>query len=320
MAAATSQADAGARGLRLARRLLREARAQPLSDLIRLLTRAFRDNDLLGAASAISFQLCFALIPAALFGLGVLGGSGLSSVWTDDLAPKLRGATSPAAYEVIDQTVRRILGERQLFWLTFGALLAVWKLSSAVRRIMDVLDRTYGGHRRRSGRERLRVSVQLAVAAGLLVLAALAVVQVLPLLVPSGPMDSLVAVLRWPVAAALLFAMVALLVRVAPTSPQPAPWVTFGSLLVVVAWLLSSLAFAWYLTSVADYGSVFGNLATVMVVLQYVFLSTVAFLTGVQLDALVRERLDAPGGARGGGRGARGRAAGGRRPQAARAR
>jgi uncharacterized BrkB/YihY/UPF0761 family membrane protein len=45
--------------------------------------------------------------------------------------------------------------------------------------------------------------------------------------------------------------------------------------------------FAWYLSAVADYGSMFGALATVVVLLTYLYLSTIALLTGVQVDALI---------------------------------
>jgi membrane protein len=67
--------------------------------------------------------------------------------------------------------------------------------------------------------------------------------------------------------------------------------VTFGSTVVIVAWLGSSAVFGWYLTTLASYGSVFGALATAVVLLTYLYLSAIAFLTGVQLDALVQQRL-----------------------------
>ena len=60
----------------------------------------------------------------------------------------------------------------------------------------------------------------------------------------------------------------------------------------MVSWLLMSLAFVGYLKFVASYESVFGNLATVVVLLGYLYLSAVVFLAGAQLDALVRRRVD----------------------------
>src|SRR3954447_24231671 len=104
--------------------------------MLRELERAFARNDLLTYASAISFQVFFALIPLALLGLGLLGAFGLTDVWSSDLAPKLREHSSPAAFEVIDQTVREVLRDRQLFWATVGLLIAVWKVSGAMRAVM----------------------------------------------------------------------------------------------------------------------------------------------------------------------------------------
>ena len=103
--------------------------------------------------------------------------------------------------------------------------------------------------------------------------------------VAAGPLANIV------LSVALLWATVTLVVRVAPAERRPPGRVSFGGTLVVVAWFASSAVFAWYLTAVADYGSIFGALATVVVVLTYLYISTIAFLTGVQLDALVQERL-----------------------------
>src|SRR5919206_1137320 len=103
-------------------RLLREARALKPREAWREILRGFHENDLLTYASAISFQVFFALIPLALLGLGILGAFGLTDVWSSDVAPNLRDSASPAAYKVIDQTVRHVLERKQLFWATVGAL------------------------------------------------------------------------------------------------------------------------------------------------------------------------------------------------------
>ena len=53
-------------------------------------------------------------------------------------------------------------------------------------------------------------------------------------------------------------------------------------------WLIVSVGFYFYLTGVAAYGSVFGSLASVIVVMAYLYISTTAFLFGAQLDAIIR--------------------------------
>jgi membrane protein len=277
-----------------ARRIVDQARAMTLREAARELQRAYDENDLLTFANAIAFRLLFATIPLLLFGLGVLGGLGLEETWSKELAPKLKDKVSPPAFQLLDDTVGKVLGQAQVFWITLGLVIAVYAMSGGMRAIMDVFDRIYGvdSKKRRSFRERIAVSVALGLSVGVLVLLAIAVVEILPGLLGNG----LLAVVRWPLAVVLLSASIALLVRYAPSeTPDSTGWITFGSLVVVVSWLGTSLVFAWYLTTVADYGSVYGALATIIVFLQYLYLAAIAFLTGAQLDALVRDRLETDG-------------------------
>ena len=268
-----------------------------LGEAVRGVLRGYEEHEVLTFASAIAFQVLFAIIPLALFGLGVLGSLGLQDQWTRDWGPQVRGSMSPAAFQVVDDTVRRVLGERQLFWTTAGAVIAVWKISAATRAIMDVFDRIYGARRGRSFGERMRVSLLLGLAVGALLLAAAASVVLGDDVLRAAGIDTAAILwLRWPLALALLFAVVGVLVAYAPVDHEPAQWITFGSIVVVAAWVLTSLVLGWYLTSVADYGSAFGALATVVIVLTYLYFAAAAALTGAELDALVRARVDDGGG------------------------
>lgn len=95
-------------------------------------------------------------------------------------------------------------------------------------------------------------------------------------------------VVRWALAVALLLLAVGLLVHHAPSTAQPLPWVSLGATIVIAAWLTVSVVFYFYVTEVASYGSVFGSLAAVLVVMAYLYLSTTVFLFGAQLDAIIR--------------------------------
>ena len=270
-----------------AQRLREEARTATARGVVKDILRGYEANDLLTYGSAIAFQVLFALIPLTLFALGLLGFLGLEDIYNREVVPELRGSTSFAAFEVVDSTVRKVLTSKQIFWITIGALVAVWEMSGATRAIMSVFDRIYSVERERSFRERYTVSILLAIGTGVLLLAAVAVTQLVPLFVDGG-----LALLRWPVAVVLLFAAMAMFVRYAPAERDPAAHiVSIGSTIVVVAWLVTSLVFGLYITNFADYGNIFGNLATVIIVFEYLYLSACAFLTGALLDAIMRERI-----------------------------
>jgi len=97
---------------------------------------------------------------------------------------------------------------------------------------------------------------------------------------------------RWGVAAMLLGLAVGLLVHQGPDRAQPLGWVSVGAVTIVGAWVLMSLAFGLYLSSAASYGSIYGALATVVVLMGYLYASTIVSLAGIQVDALLRARDD----------------------------
>jgi membrane protein len=267
---------------------------------VKALVRGYAKNDILTYASAISFQVFFALIPLALFALGVLGFLHLEEVWRADIAPEVRASTSKPAFAVIDDTVDGILGRRQLFWITLGAAITVWEISGAMRAVMGVFNSIYGVEEQRPVVRRFLVSCALAAVVGILLLAAVVVARfggsAMAALLGEGPTVAGIAfVLRWSVVIALLLLAVGLLVRFAPATRRPVRWAGYGAVLVVLGWVAMSLIFGWYVSSVANYGSIFGGLATLIVTMEYLYLSSIVFLTGIQIDALTRRSVEGPG-------------------------
>ena len=177
-----------------------------------------------------------------------------------------------------------------MFWISAGFVIALWEVSGAIRAVMGALQRVYGLETQRSWRRRMLVSTALALAVGACWLAAIAVVVVSPLLSATSPACSrlLLFLARWAIAGLLLLLAVAILLHYAPERRSPLGWVTFGAVLIMAGWLVMSLGFGVYLREIADYNSIFGGLATVVVLIAYLYAAAVVFLGGVQLDALVR--------------------------------
>jgi membrane protein len=260
--------------------------------LTRDVVRSFQHNGLQNFASAIAFRIVLGLVPFLLFLLALLGFFSLEEVWRSDVAPELRKNASDTAFKLVDDTVRQVLSHRRVWWLTAGLALALWELSAATRVTMVAMDRVYGYYRRRSLFELLPRSLALGAAMGVCVVTAIAIVRFGPLL--TGELDGILSVLsflvRWLLAAAVLGLGVGLVVRFGSATRQPMPWVSIGTGLVLGSWVLTSIAFGLYATYVASYTSLFGHLASVFVLLLYLWLSANAFLVGIQLDACVRER------------------------------
>jgi uncharacterized BrkB/YihY/UPF0761 family membrane protein len=61
---------------------------------------------------------------------------------------------------------------------------------------------------------------------------------------------------------------------------------------VVGAWIAASILFGLYIRFVASYGSIFGNLATIVILFAYIYISSIVFFAGAQVDAIIRRRVE----------------------------
>ena len=251
----------------------------------------FKQHDLLTYSSAISFQILTAVVPFVLAVLAMAGLLHLDSVWRNHLAPELRTHVSAAVFSVISSAVNKVFSSRQLFWATFGGGLPLWQVSGAVRAVMGAFDRIYGATTERPFFRRYLISFMLAIVTGACFILAALCLALAPFIAvrhPGAAWEVFAFITRWMLTIGFLSLAVGLLVHLAPATRQPLPWVSLGTAIVTVWWVIVSVCFYFYLTGLASYGSVFGSLASVIVVMAYLYISTTAFLFGAQLDAIIR--------------------------------
>ncbi len=258
--------------------------------LLRPLVECFTENDILTYASAIAFQLLVAVIALAALALLLIGRFDAGELWFDGAQRVVQERVTPEVFLAVSDAVDRVLEEQSLLWIALALLLTIWEVSGSVRAVMGALNRIYEARETRPFWHRFGLSVLLACAVIVLVLAAF----------------GLVAFGGWrflPVAVVLLWATVVLLIRLAPAARVEFRWVSAGSSLVIVSWLGASLLYGFYVRSMADFESTFGFVAAGLLLTGYLYASSIVFLAGAQIDELLRE--DVKGGT-GSGRSRRG--------------
>jgi len=86
-------------------------------------------------------------------------------------------------------------------------------------------------------------------------------------------------------------AIAATLYRFAPSREDARwVWITPGSVLAAVTWLLLTLAFTFYVTSVTDYDVTYGSLGTIIVLLSWIYLSAYALVFGAELNSEIEHQ------------------------------
>jgi membrane protein len=198
-------------------------------------------------------------------------------------------------FEGIDHTVRRALKTDSTGLIALSTALAIWYLSAAVRTIMEALNQIHGVEDQRPWWRRRLISVGLAIVGGVCLVGSFLVLVVAPRVAEHGFAHVLLGFGRWAAAVALLALAVALLVRYGPAEhPQPR-WASAGSALIIGVWIIASLLFRWYVSSVADFHSPIRILTALLVLNGYLFTTAMIFLVGVELDELLRPRGQAGG-------------------------
>jgi membrane protein len=99
-------------------------------------------------------------------------------------------------------------------------------------------------------------------------------------------------IVKWPVLVGLISLMLAVLYWASPNAKHGGfRWVSPGSVLAVLVWIVVSAAFALYVANFASYNKTYGTLGGVIAFLVWLWISNIAVLLGAEFDAeLERER------------------------------
>ena len=97
---------------------------------------------------------------------------------------------------------------------------------------------------------------------------------------------------RWLLAFCALPLVVGLIVGFAPAEHPQVRWASAGSLLIVASWVVATPLFREWIVHVASFRSPTGALLGVLLLTGYLFVGSIVFLVGVQLDELLRKRTD----------------------------
>lgn len=248
----------------------------------------FTSYDLLTYSSAIAFQVLYAVLPLALLALAGLALVHWESLYTSHIAPSLKAALSKDAYGIANRTAMHVMSRKRVWWSTLGLLVVLWGAGAAIRSMMTPLNNVYGAKERRPWIRRMAVSIAVGAVAIVCIGGALLIALLAPLWNLSGVVGWLFWIVRWLATLALLMAAIATILRVAPAKKRPIQWISVGSTLCTVCWVVATLGFGAYVSAV-PYSSFYGAVGGIVLLLIYLHVSAIAFLLGVVVDSLLRD-------------------------------
>jgi membrane protein len=249
-------------------------------------------DNCLGLAAQLAYYFFLALFPALLFLLAIISFVPIENLMETITTTLARVAPSDVLTLVQDQ-ILKIAQEKDGGLLTIGMLGTIWSTSSGMTAIIDTLNQAYDIHEGRPWWKVRLTAVGLTVALAIFIVGSTVLVVAGPALADkvaaSFQLGSAFAwtwkVLQWPVVFALASLGIAIIYYYAPDAEQDWIWITPGSILATLLWLLISLGFRFYVTNFGSYTESYGAVGGVIVVMLWFYLSGLAVLVGAELNA-----------------------------------
>ncbi len=280
-------------------------RAVPLVNIVELTVRRFLADGMVDRGASLAYYGLLSLLPTLMIGASVvsfLGGDDTSIDFGGYLREEGASATLAKTAESIVKTAvdsaptqAGTIGVVGLATLIYGASRAF----AAAGRALDVIWRRkqkgWTISRRIVGIGWTIVLLVLGLIAGVLTFVGRGLAEdVLDLVGLEEVSTPLWTILRWPLAALAMMLSMRLVMWAAPSPPRgPFRLITPGAATAAGIWLVASGGYGFYVGELSSYNATYGAFAALVILLLWIWLTSMAFLAGCELDAVLVERREA---------------------------
>ncbi|MDP8908528.1 MAG: YihY/virulence factor BrkB family protein [Chloroflexota bacterium] len=276
---------------------------RPAAAVTKRALKAFSDDQMIQHAAAISFYSLMSLFPALLLAVSLLGIVGQYPETYDAIMGYLRDVAPPAAIVPLDASLRQALQNEGTATTAFvvSLVLALYGTTGVLEACRRGLNVVFEVERGRSFVRRKMIDVASTLVLMVLILTSLVLVFVgggfaedVASFIGLGPTVAAAwNVARWPAAVAVAILVFALIYYVTPDVHHRAfRWITPGAVVGVILWLAASFGFSAYVSNVGHIGAIYGTFAGAIVLVAWLFLTSVALLFGAELDAEIERQAE----------------------------
>jgi membrane protein len=260
------------------------------TELVKRVARGVHKDNAIGQAAQLAYYFLFALFPFLLFLITLLGFLPLAM---DEIMALLANVMPAEVTVLVQDNVRTLVTQQRGGLLSFGMLTSLWTSVSAVAAIIDNLNHAYGVQEGRPIWKVWGISLLLVLGLSGLLMGSVA------LLIFGSDIGGLLAnrvglgaafevvwnIARWPIIVGFLIVAMSTIYYFAPDVEQKWKWITPGSIFAILAWILVSLGFSYYVSQFGSYNKVYGSIGTFIVLMTWMYLMGFVILVGGEINA-----------------------------------
>jgi membrane protein len=268
-----------------------EIPAKGWRDILIRVKNEVRDDKVPLLSAGVAFYSMLSLFPAVIALVSIYGLVASPDTVRSQIGKVATVIPAEARKLLTDQltALTSTPGGKLSLGLAFGIITALWSASSGMKALVTGINVAYDEPESRKFVKLRGLALLLTLGAILTMAVALGVIAVLPVLIDhllGSVGGTIVGILRWPFLALLLIVGLAVIYRLAPDRDDAKwRWVSWGSVVATVLWVLGSMAFSFYASHFGNYSKTYGSLGAVIILLFWLYLSAIVVLVGAELNA-----------------------------------
>ena len=270
-----------------------------LNNVIRFVIKGFNKGVLVTRASSIAFNLLMALLPASIFLFTLIPFVPIPN-FQQELIKLFESIIPSEAYKTLEATIVDVITRKSGGLLLIMFIATIIFSTNGIHALIhafvvsahDFRSRTWVDQRKISVVLLMIIVLMIAVAGFLLIFGKIALTRLVELrIVEKSLVFYLIMTLKWIVIVLLLFLAISFLYWLAPAKKSDFRFISPGSILATGLFILTSLGFSAYVNNFGQYNKLYGSIGTLMVILVWLYLNSIALLIGFELNVSIKAAI-----------------------------
>jgi membrane protein len=276
----------------------------PLELVVKLIVKGlFGRGVLVTRASSIAFNMLMALLPATIFLFTVIPFIPIPNFQTE-LVRLFENIMPVAAYSLLETTIVDVITNKSGVLLVVMFFATIIFSTNGIHALIHAFNVSAHGFESRSWLQQRKIAVFLLIFILVMFYASSALIilsrSVVERLVEIGVLELnlvyyVIMVFKWILIVAMLFFAIATMYYLVPARHKDFRYISPGSILATTLFIITSLGFSAYVNNFGQYNKLYGSIGTLIIILIWLYLNSVALLVGFELNVSIRAATCAGG-------------------------
>jgi membrane protein len=267
----------------------------PISHVITFVIKGFRKGVLVTRASSIAFNLLMALLPASIFLFTLIPFIPIPN-FQEELLKLFENFLPSNAFNFLETSIIDIVTHKSGGLLLLMLIATIIFSTNGIHAVIHAFVVSAHSFKTRTWFNQRKISIVLltivvmmiSIAGFLVIFGKLAVNRLVELHIIKRYLVIYVLIfLKWIMIILLLFLAISSLYYLAPAKRTDFKFFSPGSTLATILFILTSLGFSAYVNNYGPYNKLYGSIGTLMVILLWLYLNSIAILIGFELNVSI---------------------------------